>query len=129
MMHVPAERGDAAMLETMLTCGFDPNVRDHDGVTSLHRSAIAGRAEATRVLIAHGATVDALDGMFAGTPLLWAAEGWRHAPRPGVDHVAVARLLIAAGSPTTWIPPEKAPDPESTQETLLELCRAAGATA
>jgi ankyrin repeat protein len=129
MMHVPAERGDAAVLETMLTCGFDPNVRDHDGVTSLHRSAMAGRAEATRVLIAHGATVDALDGMFAGTPLLWAAEGWRHAPRPGVDHVAVARLLIAAGSPTTWIAPEKAPDPESTQETLLELCRAAGATA
>jgi hypothetical protein len=26
MMQVPAERGDAAVLETMLTCGFDPNV-------------------------------------------------------------------------------------------------------
>jgi Ankyrin repeats (3 copies) len=125
MMHVPAERGDAAVLETMLACGFDPNVRDHDGVTSLHNAAMGGRAEATRVLIAHGAAVDALDGMFAGMPLLWAAEGWRHGPGPGVDHVAVARMLIAAGSPTTWTPPEKAPDPESTQETLLELCRAA----
>lgn len=128
MMHVPAERGDAAVLATMLACGFDPNVRDHDGVTTLHRSAMAGRAEATRVLIAHGAAVDALDGMFAGTPLLWAAEGSRHGSRPGVDHVAVARLLIAAGSPTTWTPPEKSPDPESTQETLAELCRAAAAT-
>jgi hypothetical protein len=125
MMHVPAERGDAGVLETMLTCGFDPNVRDHDGVTALHRTAMGGRAEATRVLIAHGAAVGALDGMFAGTPLLWAAEGWRHGSRPGVDHVAVARSLIAAGSPTTWTPPQKAPDPESTQETLLELCRAA----
>jgi hypothetical protein len=125
MMQVPAERGDAAVLETMLTCGFDPNARDHDGVTALHRSAMAGRAEATRVLIAHGAAVDALDGMFAATPLLWAAEGWSHASRPGVDHVGVARLLIAAGSPTTWTPPEKAPDPESTQEALIELCRAA----
>ena len=125
MMHVPAERGDAAVLETMLTCGFDPDVRDHDGVTALHRTAMGGRAEATRVLIAHGAAVDALDGMFAGTPLLWAAEGWRHGSRSGVDHVAVARLLIAAGSPTTWTPPEKAPDPESTQERLVELCRAA----
>jgi hypothetical protein len=86
---------------------------------------MGGRAEATRVLIAHGAAVGALDGMFAGTPLLWAAEGWRHGSRPGVDHVAVARSLIAAGSPTTWTPPQKAPDPESTQETLLELCRAA----
>jgi hypothetical protein len=125
MMHVPAQRGDSAVLETMLTCGFDPNVRDHDGVTALHHTAMGGRAEATRVLIAHGAAVDALDGMFAGMPLLWAAEGWRHRSAPGVDHVAVARLLIAAGSPTTWTPPEKAPDPESTQETLLELCRAA----
>ncbi|HKQ13908.1 MAG TPA: ankyrin repeat domain-containing protein [Steroidobacteraceae bacterium] len=128
MMHVPAERGDAAVLETMLMCGFDPNVPDHDGVTALHRTAMGGRAEATRVLLAHGAAVGALDGMFAGTPLLWAAEGWRHGSRPGVDHVAVARSLIAAGSPTTWTPPEKAPDPESTQETLLELCRAAEAT-
>jgi len=127
MMQVPAERGDAAVLETMLTCGFDPNVGDHDGVTALHRTAMGGRAEGTRVLIAHAAAVDALDGMFAGTPLLWAAEGWRHGSGPGVDHVAVARLLIAAGSPITWTPPEKAPDPESTQETLLALCRAAQA--
>jgi ankyrin repeat protein len=128
MMHVPAERGDAAVLETMLACGFDPNVRDHDGVTTLHRSAMAGRADATRVLLAHGASVDALDGMFAGTPLLWAAEGWHHAAPPGAGYVAVARLLIAAGSPTTWTAPAKSPDPESTQESLLELCRAATAT-
>ncbi len=127
MMQVPAERGDAAILETMLTSGFDPNARDHDGVTALHRAAMGGRVEATRVLIAHGAAVDALDGMFAATPLLWAAEGWGHASRPGVDFLAVARLLIAAGSPTTWTPPEKAPDPERTQEALIELCRAAAA--
>src|SRR4029453_17390421 len=34
MTHVPAERGDAAVLETMLACGFDANARDHDGVTT-----------------------------------------------------------------------------------------------
>lgn len=127
MMQVPAERGDAAVLETMLTCGFDPNVGDHDGVTALHQAAMAGRADATRALLAHGAATDALDGMFAGPPLIWAAEGWTHGSRPGADHVAVARLLIASGSPTTWTPPEKAPDPERTQETLIELCRAAAA--
>ncbi|MFL6602597.1 MAG: ankyrin repeat domain-containing protein [Steroidobacteraceae bacterium] len=127
MMHVPAERGDAQVLETMLACGFDPNVRDHDGVTALHRAAMAGHADATRVLLAHGASVRALDGMFAATPLVWATEGWSHAS-PGTDHPAVARLLIAAGSSLEWIPPEKAPDPEGTQERLIELCRLATAT-
>jgi hypothetical protein len=39
----------------------------------------------------------------------------------------VARLLLAAGSPREWIPPEKAPDPEGTQDRLDDLCRAAGA--
>jgi hypothetical protein len=72
--------------------------------------------------------VNALDGMFAATPLVWACEGWSHDPQPaGADHVAVARLLLAAGSPREWTPPEKAPDPEGTQEQLMELCRAADA--
>jgi hypothetical protein len=72
--------------------------------------------------------VNALDGMFSAPPLLWAAEGWSHASGPGIDHVGVARLLIAAGSPLEWHPRENAPHPERTQEQLLELCRAAGAT-
>jgi ankyrin repeat protein len=126
MMHVPAERGDAAVLETMLACGFDPNAPDRDGVTALHRAAMAGRVEAARVLLAHGASVNAVDGMFSATPLVWATEGWRHEAQPGADHVGVARVLIHAGSSLEWTPPEKAPDPESTQEKLAELCRAAG---
>ncbi len=128
LMHVPAERGDAAVLETMLACGFDPNVKDHDGVTALHRAAMGGRVEAVRMLLAGGAAVNALDGMFSGTPLLWASHGWRNNPhQDGVDYLGVARQLIAAGSSLEWISPEKAPDPEATQEELSELCRAAAA--
>ena len=127
MMHVPADRGDSRILEVMLECGFDPNVKDHDGVTSLHRTAMAGRVDAARVLLAHGASVNALDGMFAATPLVWACEGWSHDRLDGSDHVAVARLLLAAGSPREWTAPEKAPDPEGTHERLIELCRAAEA--
>ncbi len=126
MLHVPAERGDTRVLETMLACGFAPNIPDHDGVTPLHRAAMAGKPEAARVLLAAGASVNALDGMFAGSPLVWACEGWSHA-QPGADHVAVARLLLAAGSPREWQPPEKAPNPERTQELLADLCRAAEA--
>jgi hypothetical protein len=127
MMQVPAERGDAVVLETMLACGFDANGKDHDGVTPLHRAAMGGHAEAVRVLLGYGASVNALDSMFSATPLVWAAQGWSHGSHPGADHLSVARALIAAGSSREWIPPEKAPDPERTQEQLIELCRAAAA--
>ncbi len=127
MMHGPADRGNVTILETMLSSGFDPNAKDKDGVTALHRAAMAGRAEAVRVLLNHGASVSNLDGMFSATPLVWAVEGWSHRPKPGADHVGVARLLIAAGCSQEWKAPEKAPDQESIQEQLIELCRAAAA--
>jgi hypothetical protein len=63
--------------------------------------------------------------MFAATPLVWAVEGRAHAKDGRADHVAVARLLIAAGSPLDWTPPEGAPGVEGTVEGLIELTRAA----
>jgi len=127
MMQTPAERGDAQTLEIMLQCGFNPNVKDSNGVEALHRASMGGHPKAVRVLLANGASVNAVDGMFAATPLVWACEGWRHESQDGTDHVGVARLLLAAGSPREWMPPEKAPDPEGTQDRLAELCRAAAA--
>jgi ankyrin repeat protein len=127
MMQTPAERGDAKTLEVMLDCGFNPNVKDSNGVESLHRACMGGHVEATRVLLAHGASITAVDGMFSATPLVWACEGWRHHQGNGADHVGVARVLLAAGSPRDWIAPEKAPDPEGTHELLAEFCRAADA--
>ena len=126
MLHRPAEAGQVGVLETMLACGFDPGAKDREGITALHRAAMAGHAEAVRVLIAFGAPVDVLDGTFAASPLVWAVEGWRNEKQPGADHVAVARLLIAAGCPVDWVPPESAPSPEGTLERLAELVRAAG---
>ncbi|HTV01961.1 MAG TPA: ankyrin repeat domain-containing protein [Luteitalea sp.] len=124
LLHRPAETGDARVLETMVACGFDKDVRDRDRVTPLHRAAMGGHPEATRVLIDAGADLHALDGMFAAPPLVWAVEGREHA-QPGADHVAVARLLIAAGSPQEWHVPEGAPDPERTLDGLIELRREA----
>ena len=124
MTHRPAEAGRADVLETMLSCGFDPNATDKDKVTPLHRAAMAGHPEAVRVLLKFGAGVNALDGMFSATPLVWAVEGRGHA-QAGADHVAVARELIASGSSLEWTPPEGAPGPERTLEGLIELRRAA----
>jgi ankyrin repeat protein len=124
MIHRPAEAGQAEVLETMLSCGFDPDARDKDKVTPLHRAAMAGYPDAVRVLLKLGADVNALDGMFSATPLVWAVEGRSHA-QPGSDHVAVARELIAGGSSVEWTPPAGAPNPERTLEGLIELRRAA----
>jgi hypothetical protein len=124
MLQRPAESGNTVALETMLACGFNPNVRDKDNVTALHRAAMAGHPDAVRVLLRFGADVNALDGMFSATPLIWAVEGREHA-KSGSDHVGVARELIAAGSFLEWTPPEGAPGPERTIEGLIELRRAA----
>jgi ankyrin repeat protein len=123
MLHRQAESGHATVLDTMLACGFDPAVADKDNVTPLHRAAMSGHVDAVRVLLSHGAPVNALDGMFSATPLVWAVEG-RGSHRKG-EHVGVARLLIAAGSSLEWTPPPGAPDPEGTIEGLIELRRAA----
>ncbi len=125
LLQRPAESGDARVLEAMLACGFDPAAADKDGVTPLHRAAMAGQVEATRVLIAYGAPINALDGMFAATPLVWAVEGRRNASRANADFVAVARLLLAAGSSVEWQPPAGAPQVEQTQDGLAELRRLA----
>jgi ankyrin repeat protein len=116
MLHRPAESGNAAVLETMLTCGFEPDARDKDNVTPLHRAAMGGHPEAVRTLLTFGADVNALDGMFAATPLVWAVEGRSNATRAGTDHVEVARILIAAGSSLEWTPPPGAPEQERTRE-------------
>ena len=128
MLHRPAESGNAAVLEAMLACGFRPEARDKDNVTPLHRAAMGGHVEAVSVLLKHGADVNALDGMFSASPLVWAVEGRRTIKHGGGDHVGVARLLIAAGSPLEWAPPDGAPGPERTLEGLIELRRDAGSS-
>jgi hypothetical protein len=123
-----AERGDAAVLETMLACGFDPNRGDEEiGKTALHAAAMEGRPDAVRVLLAHGASVSVRDREFRAPPLVWAAEGFRSHSPDGRDYATVGRLLLAAGSPVEWEQPSEEPA-EEILETIAEWRRAAAAS-
>jgi ankyrin repeat protein len=117
-----AERGDVRALETMLACGFDPNIPDEEiGKTPLHAAAMEGWPDAVRVLLAHGASVSVRDKEFHGQPLVWAAEGSRSTERAGRDHAAVGRLLLDAGSPMDW---QTGAEPaEGIQDILTEWSR------
>ena len=61
-----------------------------DGFTALHFAAFFGKAEAAKVLLEHGASVDAYTrNPFANQPLHAAAAG---------RHIEVCRVLLAAGA-------------------------------
>jgi adenosylhomocysteine nucleosidase len=61
-----------------------------DGFTALHFAAFFGKPEAAKVLLEHGASVDAYTrNPFANQPLHAAAAG---------RHIEVCRLLLAAGA-------------------------------
>lgn len=118
-LHQAARRGDVTALDAMLACGFDPNRPDAGiGKTALHSAAGAGQPDAVRVLLAHGASVEARDREFHGQPLIWAAEGSRSQHGQGHDFAAVGKLLLEAGSPVEW-----APGDEPAEE-ILEIVAA-----
>ena len=116
-LYRAAEQNDAAVLETMLECGFDPNHGDEIGKTALHAAAMEGWPDAVRVLLKHGASVSMRDNEFHGQPLVWAAEGFRSHRPDQRDYRKVSQLLLDAGSPVEWDPSEE-PSAE-----ILEIIR------
>jgi ankyrin repeat protein len=74
-----------ALLKRLLDAGADATVVDVDGYSPLHEAAIGGNAEAVRMLIAHGAQVNARDKWEHRTPLKMATDG------------EVRQLLVDAG--------------------------------
>lgn len=103
VLYRAAERGDAAAIDALLACGFDPNRGDDEiGKTALHCAAMAGQMDAVRVLLSRGASPAARDREFNATPLVWAAEGARTKAADSSDHARVGCMLLDAGSPVEW---------------------------
>ncbi len=78
-----------AVLERLIAAGFDPGRPDWLGRTALHHYAGRGDVPNARLMLEHGADMDAIDDQYHGTPLAWAA-------RKG--HEDMVRFLLADGA-------------------------------
>ena len=76
-------------MERLLDAGADPNGGADEGQTMLMTAALSGKADAVRLLLTRGATVDTKEPCRGQTALMWAAaEG----------HTAVVEVLLEAGA-------------------------------
>jgi ankyrin repeat protein len=88
--------GRREVVELMLRKGVDPGGKDDDA-TALHFAAAHGHMTIARLLVQHGASLEALNS-YGGTVLSGTLWYMHNAAVPGVDYQAVIRELIALGA-------------------------------
>jgi len=99
-LYLACVNGAPAMIEKLLKAGADPNAAGTEGETALMTVARTGKVDAAKVLLDHGAKVDAKENWHGETALMWATAQ---------SHPAMMRELIAHGadanarsSPENW---------------------------
>ena len=81
------------VLERLIRAGFNPSRPDWLGRTALHHYARRGDVPNARLMLEHGADIDAIDDQYHGTPLAWAArEGHEDMVRHLLEHGADPEL-------------------------------------
>ncbi len=73
----------------LLDHGSAVNAIDSDGYTALHRAALQGSKQITKLLLANGADPNVATFKGGGTPLMMAAAA---------DHLSISEALLAAGA-------------------------------
>ena len=71
-LHLASRAGHAAAITALVSQGADPAVTTSTGAQALHLAAGSGSVEAVSALLAGGAEVDAREGVYEQTPLMWA---------------------------------------------------------
>jgi ankyrin repeat protein len=96
--------GRAPVIDAFLAQGLvnvDTELKSHgNGHTGLHVAAFHGQPEAVKVLLQHGAQIQAIDKTWQTPPLQWALTGWQRSGHRGQYYDVVAQL-VAAGAQVT----------------------------
>jgi len=88
-LFLACQNANPAMIERLLKAGADPNSVSTEGETALMTVARTGVVEAAKVLLDHGAKVDAREEWHGQTALMWAVDE---------KHPAMMKELIAHGA-------------------------------
>ena len=88
-LWIACSEGRAAMIDRLLRAGANANATLANGETALMTASRTGSLEAVRLLVAHGAQVNAREPMRNQTALMWAVAE---------RHADVTRVLVEAGA-------------------------------
>jgi uncharacterized protein len=89
---IASRLGNAAVIDTLLTAGADPNMATSNGATALMLASQAGKVDAVQALLAKGADVNAKEKVKGETALMIASAYGR---------ADVVRALTAKGADTS----------------------------
>lgn len=89
LLHEAARKNDVKEVEKLLNQGFYVDVRNEASCTPLHDAAAFGAVDVIKLLLSHGADINALSGSFGWTALLKAVY---------CNHYNAVQLLVQAGA-------------------------------
>ena len=111
------EFGRNAVVEFLLRKSIAAGAKLSRGETGLHWAAYEAHPDTVRLLLEHGAPIDAIDETYQGTPLEWALYAWGNRSEEA-SYYEVAALLAAAGAK---LAPEWFEDDEDRKRAAAKL--------
>jgi uncharacterized protein len=88
-LYLASQHGHAPVLQALIAAGADVSAGTPNGTTPLMVAAASGEVDAVKVLVEHGAEVNARDGVREQTPLMYAAAS---------NRAAVIEYLVSKGA-------------------------------
>ncbi len=91
------EFGHISVVDFLLRRGLKADAQSGGGETGLHWAAFGAHRDIVKLLLEHGAPVDAIDKRHESKPLDWALHGWftSSGQKP---YPEVVTLLVGAGA-------------------------------